>query len=306
MSKLVHGFSNIIGKVNMALNGTFRVNQRGNFTGGFSPAKIHDIFADGWYVHTNTNVDYLELVNPSKVDARIVGRGYGKKGQRILLYNYKNIDSVIYPTSWMQRDYLNTTAVQCHTSAGNSLLFKVLAYSHSSHTLLYTKDVMLKPGQTGTPVRVSSAPPSAAGMTSYGGIYIYLEEDGEFEFTVQDYRVLEGAYKNPPVVTNDYALDLMRCKRYYQTGHSLIAGLGYSNGTNYIIERDLTFEVEMAGVPTITSSLTLLREEGSTTDVSASYSMGTTPTLKSLGMFAYKAIGGDKPVMANIDWIAEI
>jgi len=305
MSKLVHGFSNIMKPMNLVANGNFQINQRGGSLNTWITPAVGQYVSDAWYIH-GTAIDFVEINNVVSIGSGIGQldiKGYGKKGQHIsimsksLQYNY-----LVRNTTGDKKQ--NTGS--CFFSNGSGVRVNCsVAGLTSATSLVYNKILSLKANQSGFAVRCDELNAND-GFTNTGYFKIVLEEDGEFFVTVRNFQQISGLHKNPSFIHTPNDMDLMRCKRFYQTGHSLIAGLGYSNGTNYIIERDLTFEVEMAGVPTITSILTLLREEGSTTDVSASYSMGTTPTSKSLGMFAYKAIGGDKPVMANIDWIAEI
>ncbi len=271
MSSVVRGKTNHIAPPNLATNGGFRFNQRGTFS-TLTPAKGGDYISDCWYLHGNTNVDYVEIAN-NTTNGFLDFAGYGKKGQTILVYGrdkqpygftfaQSNVSSPIY-------DNAQIPSTACISVINYKVPVTVVAaprYNADGDTWLINKSDAATYFGTG---KVGDTKPmitkhKGASITGGGFIEITLQEDGEYAITLACYRDLAGAFKNPPKYAPvPYADDLARCQRYYYRSSAVRPlGRAIKVDTNVVRYSEIhQFPTTMAAIPSVTAE-----SEGSTGD----------------------------------------
>lgn len=109
-------------------------------------------------------------------------------------------------------------------------------------------------------------------------------------------------------------IEMARCFRYYQKIKTGIRAIGRSDGTNYVLGTTVRI-VPMPGSAAILSDdMTLVEEEGATSDQKASYTLttalanyvgGATEDWTELQWNVSKAIAGSKPSRAEVEIILE-
>ena len=235
-NNLVNGFSDIIAAPNLVTNGSFRINQRGNFQ-TLTAVNVNDYVSDAWCVNWQA-IDYCECKNGSF--GYLTFSGYGKKGQSISIIGKDGADFGQYD-SLPQKGSL--TATVSTTVASNSVPITVQSnpkYNASGVTTPYSTVPIVKKGETKQ--SVTSLSTYLIGFTNRQWINCVLQADGEFNFTLHNFSEINGLFRNPPRESPvNYADDLVRCERYYQ--------IGETSGSVYV-----PFRTKMAGTPTITLS----------------------------------------------------
>ena len=307
MAKVVNGFSPIISKYNLATNGSFTINQRGTGDGVIRPVKANDFVSDAWFVHSNTNVDFLQAQNVSINYSNLALQGRGKKGQMIQI-NSRDNSNPTYANGVSGLSVI-TASVNCGYGGGVPVqVFPFPRYTNNSHTTLLQRGFTASSSRgTGFATQIDQFQAISPNMAA-GGILIYLLGTGDFNITLNNYMELSGAYANPPEQAPVHpSEDLLRCKRYYQKGTAQLGALGYSDGTVYGLKMNVLFPVEMAGTPTLAMSNPFVFEEGSGTNVQANYNTTVfQPSSYQAFFVAYKGISGVKPSFAQIDWVATV
>lgn len=248
-NNLINGYSDILSRYNLCSNGSFRINQRGNFT-SWTPVAVNDYVADCWYV-SSINLDYCE-VNTTPYGIIYI-RGYGKKNQSLTL---KNRDLAAFGQNPLDDNVytaLSTlTAAVAVNNTTNSIPIQVSTspkyYSTYSSTV-YESSPKLKSNQVKEAVLCKQTLTDSMNVNSF--VTIELMTDGDFNFNIYSFRELAGAFRNPPsFVPVPYADDLQRSERYYQEGSF--------TGDVYV-----PFRTKMAGTPSVTLS------SGSASSISA-------------------------------------
>jgi len=244
MSNLINGYSDILSRNNLTTNGSFRINQRGNFT-GWAPCAVNDYVADCWRVIYN-GLDYCEAIQNS--DGYLGLKGYGKKGQ---YFRLKNKDISNFGQNGNNSLAAITGTVVAYNAVGGGPLY-VSGYprfNSSGDTMIFIKDTILKSGETTENLSVYTT--LSHNFNYDPQIFLSLKVTGQFEVYLYNYRELAGAFRNPPsFVPVPYAEDLQRAERYYQEGSF--------KGDVYV-----PFRTKMAGTPSVTLS------SGSASDISA-------------------------------------
>lgn len=108
--------------------------------------------------------------------------------------------------------------------------------------------------------------------------------------------------------------DVDRCLRYYEKsdgvgnqGAASLMALGSSDGTYYLLGKNVDFSTQKSGIPTVTVTVLRVQEEGSGTDLKAGYSTYWDFVGKNAFRFwVQKAIGGNKPNVVSAHWTAEM
>ena len=264
---LVKGFTDIIAPQNLLPNGFLAINQRGNFT-TLSPAKAGDWLVDCWQIAStsvdNLNVEHYRTPGPDYTDVPFLRfKGYGKKGQIIQIINpysfgaYRPHTATGYISktpAWLQVG-ATTIPVEAHMSfyQGNGNISHI-KYGRVSNTVSEDRFV----------TAVDMATNSLAAKMA---VVATLMADGEFDFCYANLAVFTGLYANPPAhAIPNFADDLLRCKRYYQSGSTRARMRGCQFNTLAQVNYSITvpFEIEMAGVPSISLTSTLaLTHDGS-------------------------------------------
>jgi hypothetical protein len=110
----------------------------------------------------------------------------------------------------------------------------------------------------------------------------------------------------------DPSLDESACEAFYEKGGCssdplYIYGLGYSDGTNYLLGTPQLFKTKKALVPSVTLNTNHICEDGSGTTVEANYTKQAI-LVDQDGFTArcYKAVGGSKPGSFSFWWTAEV
>lgn len=231
---IVKGFTDILAPQNLATNGSFRINQRGLFTSGLADAKVGDYVSDCWYVHSSTNVDFLQAYN-NIPRGELSFSGYGKKGQLIRIYN-RSVHLLNLPVSTP----MTASIIGTYASASSVPLKFAFAPNDSGTTIHSKWPTISSKNPADTSCWIKHTVP--AGHGGYPEIDLLLMADGFFHITFSKASVVMGEYVNPP--TNNvipFADDLLRCKRYYQWGR-------------FTQSQSIVLPVEMAGTPTVTVS----------------------------------------------------
>lgn len=250
---IVKGFSDILCPPNLATNGSFLINQRGLFANSappYNPASVGDFFCDAWKFESGT----LDTVG-----AYVGGTGglylygHGKKGQYITI---RNSDKTRLTSNYLLGISVtkpSLTAAVNVINQGNKVPIEVAVksrYLSSDYTLHTPEYVSLKNNEQ----KQVSCVITTSGAFNYGGvIVIKLLADGEFACVLSNYRELAGAFINPPLIASvPYADDLLRCKRYYQSG-TYISKDRWCQWTTGTADKAwwIPYFVEMAGIPTI-------------------------------------------------------
>jgi hypothetical protein len=247
-NNLVNGFRDIIAAPNFVTNGRFLINQRGNFS-SWSQLVVNDYISDAWYVEGNT-FDYTECSSESGV---VNFRGYGKKGQRIII---RNKDTSRVGHSGNSDDYDTfTSAMDLFNFNGVPVAPHVIPPNSPSLGVLYQNTPVVEANQKKETVTVVKSPMYQ--NLSYASTFtVDLEADGEFNFLVRNFRTFAGAYRNPPKFAPvPYADDMARCERYFQKGNSGGHGSWHQvpivRSTNDFFSVSNYFRTTMAGIPTI-------------------------------------------------------
>ena len=275
MSGLVSGYSGIIAPPNLATNGAFGIHQRGNH--GFIPFKSGDYVADCWFINNPTDVDYLEVWHSVPNDGSVnkaIYRGYGKKGQQI---NIKCRDDSPYGEHFTM---LTSQANVYPYGAEKSVPLKVDCLpkrDHSYSNVLNESKILYNSNDYVSVVGIVENT-STDGLMYGGFVRLYLQEDGEFSFIINNYTELAGAFKNPPKYAPvPYADDLARCQRYYQRinvqDHYGVypQALIHYNGDSRVVH-DYILPTQMA----TDASPVLIRHAEDVTEYSVSSGLGTT------------------------------
>jgi hypothetical protein len=258
--KVVNGFGPITSRYNLATNGSFLINQRAMNVNAWGVVKANDFVADCWKVDPATNVDYLETNNWT--GGYLYLRGRGKKGQTISIFNIPvpllGFDVV---GNFTTEGAVVTAAADFQVSNGYVPVNCVASpiYGTSGVELLQ-KPANLTKGQGGTAVRIMKWGP-ASNPQAYGFVAMTLQGTGDFIILLSNFRMLYGAFANPPSAKVHPSEDLLRCKRYYQTGeYDLVAKAIQLNSSNtyarYI--QMLPLSVEMAGTPSCTRAVSVV------------------------------------------------
>jgi hypothetical protein len=307
---LVKGFTDIIAPQNLATNGQFRINQRTLFNSDAAPCLAGDYVSDSWKVDAVT-VDYVTAYNPpysSGGGGYIRFQGYGRKGQYIKIRN-RDAQLLAGDIHGSQVPITCSITTKCGPGKVPYKVFNYPRYSTVISTLRSANDSgenIIKPnGYARQVTNVFQTNP----VTTLGGyIELNLLADGEFDIYISHYVELIGAYIHPPsYIGVNYADDLLRCKRYYQTGSFAMRALGASDGVNYRLVMSNQFPVEMAGTPTMTITASEVQEEGSATNVAANYEVSIGPqSPRGFYVAARKLVGGDKPSMFQGSWNATV
>jgi hypothetical protein len=248
---IVKGFTDILAPQNLATNGSFRINQRENFT-SLSEAKTNDYITDCFFLSA-VSVDTLSALNSTEL-GRIRFSGYGKRGQSFNLRN-RDYGKSLAPYFYNSPSGKHTITGAVNVEAvGNTIPFKVVCTPRGNNAItLYSKPAIMSSNQK-TSDRAIDVRSVTEQDTIAGNLYVELLADGYFSLYLYNYMELAGSYINPPneVYTN-YADDLLRCKRYYQTAIIRRAMFPLANiaitPTTTISGR---FDTQMAGTPTIT------------------------------------------------------
>lgn len=324
---LVKGFTDILYPQNLATNGSFRINQRGLFQSwSLGSCKQGDFVADCWQINL-LGVDSLNCMNTSSVFSGAASMrggiqftGYGKKGQQFSIrsnsiprlspgypsYDITNLKLTAtvrarFPAG-VNLEYVPSIPLSVYVSPARDANVNTNAYPPKLATLSMNNYNAIHQAVT--------CIYSAANIDVFTGseIFVTLLADGDFHFTLSDFALYTGHIANPPQVAEvPLSEDLLRCKRYYQSGHEEIRALGLDNGTYYQLGARVNFPVEMAGTPTITQTLGVVSEEGSSADVSANYSLGSSSLLSTGFVYAIsKPIAGAKPNFMNFTWTATV
>lgn len=237
-NSLVNGFSDIIAAPNLATNGAFMINQRGNFSSA-TAVSVNDFVSDAWKCITN-NIDYIEATNSS--EGYLLFEGYGKKGQYVEIYNS---DKAIYGLKFIgtgdQDKSTITASVNAHNDGGVPVDVWVRSRAYtSSYTVLNENRPIVKSGERKVASRVVKTITTTFNTAGYCGVK--LVADGNFKVYISNYQEIAGAYRNvPDFAPVPYADDFTRCEKYYQVGSA--------SGASYI-----PFRTKMSGTPTITLS----------------------------------------------------
>jgi len=252
MSGLVSGYSGIIAPPNLATNGAFGIHQRGNH--GFIPFKSGDYVADCWFINNPTDVDYLEVWHSVPNDGSVnkaIYRGYGKKGQQI---NIKCRDDSPYGEHFTM---LTSQANVYPYGAEKSVPLKVDCLpkrDHSYSTVLNESKILYNSNDYVSVVGIVENT-STDGLMYGGFVRLYLQEDGEFSFIINNYTELAGAFKNPPKYAPvPYADDLARCQRYYYKSSAVRPlGRAIKVDTNVVRYSEIhQFPTTMSAIPSVT------------------------------------------------------
>lgn len=241
---VVKGFTDVLQPVNFATNGSFTVNQRNAFNNAFAAAKVGDYVCDAWKIESST-MDSLEAFCGGYTNWGISFQGYGKRGQRIKLRSSDNTPNAA-PHS--QLSYVDRTAAVLVSNNTGTVPIKAYVaprvHQNDGEAGLITWNLdksVIKSGTFRNVVCIVNTSIYIKNIYAGGFIIVELAADGYFNFTLREYREMYGAYVNPPSAPVNYADDLLRCKRYYQSGTL----------RNEPTSRSLFFPVEMAGSPTI-------------------------------------------------------
>lgn len=325
----VRGFTDILYPQNMAVNGSFRINQRGLFQDQWQAVKFGDYVADAWQCTANT-IDNIYCRNDASraydgSDRRdgIVFYGAGKKGQT---FTMESVDihrpaSVKPSHSADALHYTATVRARINTFVDNvetqkSVPVAVSVYGprnanfYGVHYPNTTSVIVSSSENNGNTIKQAVSP-------YYSGnnyiifwrptIQISLLSDGEFHVVLSNFAIYPGILINPPQVAEVHlADDLLRCKRYYQRGRTNIRALGADTSTQYQLGVIQHFEVEMAGIPTLTQEIVEVYEEGGASGL-GNYDIGyPSPTSKHFSSLVYKPAGGNKPNIMSMDWTATV
>lgn len=307
---LVKGFTDIIAPQNLATNGNFNINQRGLFHGSLQDVKLNDYVVDAWYCSDKT-VDSLKLQtrpnNAQNPGGFLYFTGHGKKGQ---IFSIVNVGALLSGH--------DVTASVMGWGYGDSVPLKILpeAFSYTGNTLKYqskASDYILKPG-TGLQqfVRATYRPPWL--MRSPSAIFVELMADGDFKVGLSNFSLIDGVFVNPPKMLQSHpADDLLRCKRYYQSGSGDFQTNGVDpDGLTWRLTEQINFPVEMAAIPTISTTQLDVYETGSGTVAATLASPGLYtldcgwPTTKKAAVRAYKQQIGALPNKLVYNWFATV
>lgn len=307
MSGLVSGYTGIIAPPNLATNGDFMIDQRGTFAftswpSGAKPIKHLDYICDAWYVEMVTT-DYCAAMTASS--GGIGFKGYGKKGQTIIM---RNKTSGRRGDMWGASDrHDSTSTMQVHLESGVGV--SAITWPDWGTTGTWAQSeatIITKPGlhRVKPTIRINDR----GNVIGQAYFQVTLLEDGEFSLIVGNFVHVAGAFKNPPrYAPVPYADDLARCQRYYQTGIVQTLALGIDAVTAYQLGRSVDFKTTMSAIPTIAMSNLAVYEEGSGVEVGINYGPASN-TVTSEGFFAYvsKTAVGSKPRLFICDWTAEV
>lgn len=329
---LVNGFTDVLGHRNLALNGTFRVNQRELFH-SWTPAKTGDFVADCWEVVSN-NVDFIECFNPGYLGhfPQLELRGHGKRGQEFQLRNTSPYD-LLYGFGVVEHPFYSyftaSVTAAIHGSFANSVPVEVLAQpplSEAQYTTVYIKPVILK-----TPLKceqsvnaVRSYNSSGLDPTQPGYIRLRLMADGEFYIILTNFAINSGLFRNPPQLNyTPISEDLARCKRYYQKGTGMYKLKATKHTTDFAVFRStVQFPVEMAGTPSVSVNLMSIiaqHGDGNATERISQYNAGADRYLATGSIYphfftynihwseaTYAAYMYDNGMFYALDWFATV
>lgn len=260
---IVQGFSDVIQPNNLLFNGSFRINQRDSFA-TLQDVAVGDYVSDCWYV-SGLNYDYAQVHNNTSFGHLRV-KGYGKKGQYLTIQNKasnRDILTGVYANyTPFTRTTITMTAQLHNTGSGTNIVSmrSVCPYITSYYNVIFENSPNTKPNSGNRSYQISQTDMGMAGTYNYPALVIYLMADGGFDYTVQDAALVVGGYKSLPYSMQiPYADDLLRCKRYYQTGYAMPPYITFpvciDNGSASVTFGNyLQFPVEMAGTPSVSVS----------------------------------------------------
>jgi hypothetical protein len=286
------GFSliNVQNPINILVNGGFEVWQRG--VGPFTTDGLYT--ADMWKLTVGSGA----TIQISKESTEIYSGIYSLKMNRTVVGS---------ASSWVQqvvenyKDYIGKTvsvSVMVKTSVASTfklgLTDGVTDTESSFHTggggwekLTITKTISL----SATQIRLR----------------VYALAGGSTGIVYVDNAMLVLGSKPVDFTPLQPADDFERCQRYYEEGRYYLEGRGRDHDSAYVCGGASRFNTRKASAPTITVSTWIIREEGSATDVQASYGKYTgNYGLGQLYTAASKAAGGSLPSYCQADWIAEV
>lgn len=262
-NNVLNGFEDQISRYNLATNGSFIINQRGNFA-SLTPVAVNDYLADAWYVISNS-VDYVEAQTaaPASNGGWIRIKGHGKKGQYLELRckdkePYGIQGSIIFDVS--QGRALITGSVVIQPLSTHTIPVQVSVYPRNQSTgdeTLYEKNAIIPSAMAsgqGPFHRAIRVLKTTLWNPNVGGrINISINGDGEFDFYVRGFMELCGGFRNPPTdAFVPYGEELQRCERYLQYGQIREHSPLRSTGSAMEAWIGTYFRTKMAGTPTIT------------------------------------------------------
>jgi len=219
-------------KFNLATNGSFLINQRGDFDGAHSTCDTNDFICDSWYISSH-NISSTFTVRHDQGRLWFVGSGVKGEGLTITNMNEDNIGSNKDFDANDNIDYITGSLKIKQASSGQGAIRVVVSprYDSTETTTVFDKELTLYEGEDGQVSRILYT--DLNNINTPGRITVYLEDDGEFNFVISDYTELVGQYHAPQSAYVGYDEELRRCKRYYQTG-TIQSFLPVTNNVNSV------------------------------------------------------------------------
>ena len=290
-------------QINILDNAGFEIWQRGNT---FNSVASGVYTADRW----STDVGGGNVLNITKETTNI------DSGLASLSFNVSSAPSTV-----TSLDVAQTIENGIALYVGKVLTFSVRVKSNAA------VQIGLKDGQTGAPSITLATHPGdnqwhtltatrtiqdgaahsvalfLGFMASFGGSAPVVSQ------TYFDSATLVVGTNPAPFVPLHLAIDLARCQRYYEitgtTYGTTCRALGINNGSQYQLSNYVQFKATKRIIPTMTITGNIVWEQGSTTNVIASYGFAAGNADESGFEFeAGKSAGGNFPSLLQGKWTA--
>lgn len=298
MANITNGYTALSPKNNLSTNGGFRINQRSNFL-AYTPALQGDFLVDMWYIDDLT-IDSLQAWSTGQ---SIKLKGRGKKGQHVVI-NYKDLQPLIKSGNLNGSGLGSlTTAVIGENNGGVPIRLSVQSPTNlATDNEMLTKEANLINNQRPTQA-LSIRESSLENIDTNGNIIATLLKDGDFQITIENHRMIAGAYRNPSeeLYTN-LTDDLFRCQAFYQCGIFTVREPIVQSATDGSFRRNFHLAPNMPVIPSVSIDIVYL-QGGTSEDWNLSVQDITT---KSFEIFGIHSLTPPPISEIVVTWCAEI
>ena len=237
--------------INLATNGNFSIDQRGIYD-NYTSITTSSYLCDCWYIsYTDVSSCYAKYE-----DGVIHFKGYANAGESVYIANRDTYD-IGYQTDDESSELYNpiTSIAEFIVYTGKLKVISRPRYNSSYYSNDQNNPKTIYTNKSNVFGRASRCIETLGTAINFRALIIVeFLEDGEFDFTLLNFKELSGRFlDNPPLNDSYYNInhDLERCKMWYQTRSedSSIPVNWYL--TWYFVEDHIKFNPQMISTPSV-------------------------------------------------------